>query len=687
MDKSSSRYRIIREIGRGAFGVVLLAHDNRLDRKVALKALTIPEGLSSEEHKQLIDRFYREARAAAGLSHPNIVTVHDISKARDWHFISMEYLDGQALSDVVVRGPMEYDRALKIAEQILDGLGYAHSRDVVHRDVKPENIFLMGGDKVKIVDFGLARVLTTTTITKSGVVVGTPGYISPEIIRGKPTGPWSDVFSFGVTFYEVLTGKRPFGPETAFDTYVNVIYRIISEDPEPPSSINPSVPRAIDSVVLKCLAKDPADRYRRVEAIRTHLSAIEAGKKLPGGVDALDAASATRGVSALEEALLEGTAVGLEETPLPREAPEGVTSGEVQVSPTRTPFVIRPKAGEEEPEEVRRVEPPVPAAGVPAAQVDAQAARAPVARPAPAMQTPRAAIRRRVIPWKWVGVAAAGVAGLFIALFFLGILPGKSSGVKCPDLKGKTVSEAEEELRQAGLELGKREESFSDETEKGRIAEQSPESGKSVSKGEGVDVVVSKGSDSITIPDAANKSEQEATSELEGLGLAVNRAEDSSDTVPSGHVIYQDPQPGTEAANGSAVTIVISTGARQAAQPETPPVTPTTQPSEPTGPDYVACPTCGGAGNVTCSSCGGSGSVTRSAACPRCGGSGVDPDGGVCTQCGGSGSITSTSSCTTCGGSGRVTCPRCGGSGRVQAMLIRIMARRYSLRPTGRIAI
>lgn len=257
-----ARYKIEREIGRGAFGVVYLARDNLLRRDVALKVMSIPDGLTEDEKQHLVDRFYREARAAAGLSHQNVVIIHDISKAKDRHFISMEFLEGVPLSEVISGEPMPLGQALQVADQVLAGLEYAHSREVIHRDVKPDNIFLSGSDGVKLVDFGLARIQASTTITQSGTVMGSPGYIAPEVIDGKPADKRTDVFSFGAVFYEMLTGVRPFGPDNAFESFVRVIYRIMSEDPKPPSTLNEAVPAQIDEVVAGMLAKDPDDRYQ-----------------------------------------------------------------------------------------------------------------------------------------------------------------------------------------------------------------------------------------------------------------------------------------------------------------------------------------------------------------------------------------------------------------------------------------
>ena len=285
---------------------MLLARDNRLSRNVALKVLDMPKGLTDEECEQLVMRFQREAQTAAGLSHPNIVVIYDVSMAKDKHFISMEYLEGQPLSEHISRSPFEAERALDVAGQILDALEYAHVNDVIHRDIKPENIFVLPGDKVKLVDFGLARIRTTTTITKTGVIVGTPGYISPEQIKGEGVDKKSDVFSFGVTLYEMLTRKRPFGPDSPFDSCVAVIYRIINDHPEPPSSINPSVTPKLDQFVFKCLAKDPGERFQDASAARRRLSAIDLSDRtaVKAGMEPhVEAAGRARGLSAMEEAI------------------------------------------------------------------------------------------------------------------------------------------------------------------------------------------------------------------------------------------------------------------------------------------------------------------------------------------------------------------------------------------------
>ncbi|MBU1670321.1 MAG: serine/threonine protein kinase [Actinobacteria bacterium] len=295
MEESGPRYKIEKELGRGAFGVVYLARDRVLGRPVALKVLTVPEGISEAEREHLLNRFAREARAAAGLTHPNIVIIHDVSRSRDRHFISMEYLEGQPLSAAIEEGT-SVPRAFAIADQVLAGLEYAHSRDVIHRDIKPDNIFLLSGDRVKLVDFGLARVQSSSTLTKTGTVVGSPGYISPEIIAGKRADTRADIFSFGVVLYEMLTGERPFGPSEEDDSLLNVIYRIVSDDPPPPSSLRGDLPQGTDELVAGCLAKDPEMRYGSASEVRYSLASLagDSGLALPAAPEPEGAPSSAR---------------------------------------------------------------------------------------------------------------------------------------------------------------------------------------------------------------------------------------------------------------------------------------------------------------------------------------------------------------------------------------------------------
>jgi serine/threonine-protein kinase len=248
------RYELLEELGHGAMGTVYRARDPLIDRVVAIKTIQMT---MQEELAEYQARFYQEARAAGKLSHPNIVTVYDIGNAGRIAFIAMEFLAGQELAALLAQGePLPPAQAVDIAAQVACGLAYAHEHQVVHRDIKPANI-LIDGSRVKIADFGIARMRFSRTQTESGAIVGSPRYMSPEQVLGRRTGPQSDLFSLGVVLYEMLTGRAPFtGRE------VNALmFQILNVAPPVPGALNPAVPEMLNLVVAKAMAKAPADRY------------------------------------------------------------------------------------------------------------------------------------------------------------------------------------------------------------------------------------------------------------------------------------------------------------------------------------------------------------------------------------------------------------------------------------------
>jgi serine/threonine-protein kinase len=275
------RYVVIREIGRGAMGVVYKAHDPVIEREVAIKAIQIAFDVPPDEKDVYLSRFYREAKAAGQLSHPNIVTIFDVDEDPETGtpFIVMEFLEGTTISEVAASGvllPLEDINHMMI--QLADALNYAHSEGIVHRDIKAANILILPGMKVKIMDFGIAR-LPSSDLTQSGQFIGTPNYMSPEQIEGKTQlDGRSDLFSLGVIFYMLLTNERPF-PGDSFNT---VSYRIVHVDHAPPRTLNPNLPEIYNAILMKLLAKDPADRYQTgaevvadLKKIMANLSAIE----------------------------------------------------------------------------------------------------------------------------------------------------------------------------------------------------------------------------------------------------------------------------------------------------------------------------------------------------------------------------------------------------------------------------
>jgi eukaryotic-like serine/threonine-protein kinase len=261
------RYEILEKIGEGAMGIVYKAKDSALGRIVALKMLSAELGSEDELHK----RFEREAEAIGRLNHPNIVQVYDLGQAEGHLYMAMELLEGDDLRTLIEAGAEVAlaDKA-RILGEICEGLGYAHSRGVVHRDIKPANILVTSSGRVKILDFGLARVATRQTITRRGVILGTPDYMSPEQAMGKTVDPRSDIFSAGGVFYEFLTGQKPFKGKTLH----SVLYQIISEEPQPVLTLNPDVPARLAAVVHRMLQKEPESRYATMEQVGHEIEEI-----------------------------------------------------------------------------------------------------------------------------------------------------------------------------------------------------------------------------------------------------------------------------------------------------------------------------------------------------------------------------------------------------------------------------
>lgn len=265
------RYEIIEELGRGAMGIVYKAKDPLIERLVAIKSINL-QILPAKEKAEYAARFYQEAKAAGHLNHPNIVTIHDLGESADTAYIAMELMEGRELQ-VVMDGVrrLSTEEVLNIAIQVADGLFYAHKRGIVHRDIKPSNIMLLGDRRVKIADFGIAQMDSSLLITRSGMIMGSPLYMSPEQVMGQQVDARSDIFSLGTVLYQMLSGKLPFSGDNANA----VMYQIVNVDPPKPSSFNPDVSDMLDSIVFKCLAKKEDDRYPNANALADDLRACQ----------------------------------------------------------------------------------------------------------------------------------------------------------------------------------------------------------------------------------------------------------------------------------------------------------------------------------------------------------------------------------------------------------------------------
>src|SRR5437764_530632 len=266
------RYKIVRKLGTGGMANVYLAEDQELGRRVAIKILD--DRHAADE--QFVERFRREAKNAAGLSHPNIVSIYDRGEAEGTYYIAMEFLDGRSLKELILtRGPAPVSIAIDYARQILAGLRFAHRHGIVHRDIKPHNVIIDGEGRAKVTDFGIARA-GASQMTEAGSIIGTAQYLSPEQARGTQVDQTSDLYSLGIVLYELLTGSVPF----TGDTPVEIAMKHLSAVPQRPSAMRPEIPHDLDMVVLRALAKDPADRYQSAEEMDADLERVARGLRI-----------------------------------------------------------------------------------------------------------------------------------------------------------------------------------------------------------------------------------------------------------------------------------------------------------------------------------------------------------------------------------------------------------------------
>ena len=564
------RYRFIEKIGQGGMAKVFLAEDVSLHRKVAIKVL----GERYADDAQFVERFQREARAAAGLNHPNIVQVYDHGRANGSYYIAMEYLEGPTLDDVIAdEGHLPARRAIDLTLQILAALRFAHRHGVVHRDVKPQNMILLRDGRVKVTDFGIARA-GSSEMTEAGSIIGTAQYISPEQARGLPVGPPADLYSVGVVLYKMLTGRVPFDGESA----VAVAMRHVQERPVPPSHLNPDVQPDLERVVMRALAKEVDRRYQTADEMGIDLDRVRKGLGVSQQT-AVVTGGATRMAGYVPPPPPPEQTYYREPPPPPDDRRGGGSRWWVWLfvllligAALALGYIIlsggddgTPGSSSIESTEATTTQETTESTETTAEQVQVPGVTDLLEEDAvnaleQANLTPRIV---RVFSQEPVGVViaqnpTAGTEVLTGTQVRLNVSKGVEE-VDTPSVVGQPVEQAQQALTDAGFKVQVTEQP-SDDVPEGQVVAQAPLAGVSVAKGSTVRLVVSSGPEQPTVPNVINQSEGEARAAIQGLGLGVDVAEQSSSTIPAGNVIDQDPPPGTKVDPGSTVRIVVSSG-------------------------------------------------------------------------------------------------------------------------------
>jgi serine/threonine-protein kinase len=497
-----TRYRPESLIARGGMADVYEARDLLLDRLVALKVL-FPE-LST--NPTFVERFRREAQSAAALSHPNIVSVYDWGPANSTYFIAMELVTGSTLADVIREsGTVAPGRAAVIGADVALALAFAHRHGVVHRDIKPSNVLLTEDGMVKVADFGIARAVTNDEdLTQTGAVLGTATYISPEQARGEDLDGRSDVYSLGIVMYEMLTGTAPFLAETP----IAVAYKHVTERPAGPRSINPSIPPALETIVLKCLQKDRANRYSDAGELRSDLLRFLDDRPIRAGTVEMAAVAETTLLAA------------------------GVTT-----AGPRTQFISPIESTSS-----------IPIVG------------------ANSSQTKR---RHRVWPWilLLIIILALAAAGIIFGKKLLAshAKPKPTvTSVLVPNVTGAGEQGATSALTRAGLQSNIQFKNSSQSS--GTVIGESPRGGSRAKKGSTVTLLVSSGPASVTVPNVMGQSSATAESTLlaKSFNVSTNYKHASAS---QGTVIGESPAAGQSAAKGSTIILTVSSGPSQLTVP------------------------------------------------------------------------------------------------------------------------
>jgi eukaryotic-like serine/threonine-protein kinase len=555
----AGRYRVTRKLGGGGMADVYLAEDQELGRRVAIKVLHARYA----NDEQFVERFRREATHAAGLSHPNIVSIFDRGETNGSYFIVMEYVEGRTLKELLrSRGPCPIPMAIAYTRQILAALRYAHRNGVIHRDIKPHNVIVDQEGVVKVTDFGIARA-GSSQMTEEGSIIGTAQYLSPEQARGAPVDQTSDLYSTGIVLYELLTAEVPFSGETP----VEIAMKHLSEIPEPASELRPEISTDLDLVVLRALAKEPADRYQSAVAMDADLETVARGGHVP-------AETAEAATVVLSSSHADGsTAV----TRVTRRARTGGAAypPEFDPSPKRRsvwPWLLGLGAAlallvagiflwgpiQDELNGADTVAVPYVVALNQAQAVDQITERdlVPQVRRVANSDVEEGLVFKQE-PTEGTRVDKGTVVVIDVS-------SGKPK-VTIPSVVGQSVEDAVAELTRAGLDAQVFE--VNSEREEGTVTAQKPGAGIVVVEGTQVRINVSKGPKPVSVPNVVGLPYDQAASELQRAGFGVARVDVASDQTKD-TVVDQEPNGGSESSRGATVTLSVSRGPETSAVPD-----------------------------------------------------------------------------------------------------------------------